>query len=276
MADHPANVRQANIQPHSDPVPPVPPSPVPHPLQSHSSTCRPVDPSSAAPKPTDHPHQNPPQVPIPTFMPPPPPPPPNNCPLSPGTSGKHPVFRGIRCRAGKWVSEIREPRKTTRIWLGTYPSPEMAASAYDVAALALKGSDAVLNFPDSVHSYPIPGSASPADIRAAASAAAALRRPDNSSNAGTSITTSVDVVVIGDDERKTREPHQQESETTTTTAAATREEFIDEEALFDMPKLLVNMAEGMLVSPPRITSAGSDDEDGTSPACLGAQDLWNY
>ncbi|KAJ9147851.1 hypothetical protein P3X46_029967 [Hevea brasiliensis] len=163
-------------------------------------------------------------------------------------SKRHPVYRGIRSRSGKWVSEIREPRKTTRIWLGTYPTPEMAAAAYDVAALALKGGDAVLNFPGSVGSYPVPASSSSTDIRNAAAAAAAFKKAEMN-------------------QALAQLPRDDDTLNANFTAG---EQFVDEEALFGMPNLLVDMAEGMLLSPPRITS--SDDSPGTSDG----ESLWSY
>ena len=109
--------------------------------------------------------------------------------------------------------------------------------AYDVAALALKGPSTVLNFPNFILSYPIPASLAPNDIRAAAAsvAEAMMQRSSEGSSGSTS-------------------GHK------TAHGKRTEEEYVDEEELLSMPNLLVEMAEGMLLSPPRIHSKSSSDE----------------
>ncbi|KAG6413935.1 hypothetical protein SASPL_126650 [Salvia splendens] len=163
--------------------------------------------------------------------------------IPPPKSGRHPIYRGIRCRSGKWVSEIRKPRQTARIWLGTYATPEMAAAAYDVAAIALKGSEAKINFPALASTYPKHASDGDEDIRVAASAAASAIAPQNAGPGEAS-------------------------------SSVAEHEFLDEEALFGMPKLLDDMAHGMLVSPPRMKSPAEDDR---SPEDYSGNDtLWSY
>nr|BBG31475.1 ethylene response factor 2 [Solidago canadensis var. scabra] len=167
-------------------------------------------------------------------------PPPISTPTTGSSSStRHPVYHGIRCRAGKWVSEIREPNKTSRIWLGTYPTPEMAAAAYDVAALALKGTYAVLNFPDSILSSTLPECPTADDIRAAAARAAAARAQTNQSGAGSSTNPG---------------------------------QYMDDDAVFGMPNMLSDMAGGMLISPPRDNSSPPNDGTGNS----GGGNLWDY
>lgn len=58
-------------------------------------------------------------------------------------------FKGVRMRKwGRWVSEIRVPQSRSRIWLGSFDTPEKAARAYDAALYCLRGSQGKFNFPD--------------------------------------------------------------------------------------------------------------------------------
>ncbi|MED6205228.1 hypothetical protein PIB30_016023 [Stylosanthes scabra] len=155
---------------------------------------------------------------------------------------RHPVYRGVRQRNGnKWVCEVREPINKSRIWLGTYPTPEMAARAHDAAVLALRGTSATFNFPHSVALLPIAESSSPQHVREAAYKAAQQQTNNNNDDiiSNPSSSLNIDLCCVGVDGGE---------EGVVWNSSSTA--FFDEEAVFNMPALLDNMAEGMLITPP--------------------------
>ncbi|XP_023897366.2 dehydration-responsive element-binding protein 1A [Quercus suber] len=173
---------------------------------------------------------------------------------------RHPVYRGVRRKnSRKWVCEVREPNKKSRIWLGTFPTAEMAARAQDVAAIALRGRNACLNFADSVWRLPVPASAAAKDIQRAALEAAEAFRPAELDD------------VSGDD--LTQRSENAAAEVTVAAEAEIEPEsvlFMDEEAVFDMPGLLRDMAEGMLLPPPPHWYGGDNMETDSEVS------LWSY
>lgn len=160
---------------------------------------------------------------------------------------RHPVYRGIRRRnSGKWICEVREPNKKSRLWLGTYATAEMAARAHDVAVLAMRGRSACLNFADSVWRLSVPESSNVKDIKKAAAEAAEAFKPRDDVVVEMVETKEVEEMVV----------------------------YMDEEEIFGMPAFLASMAEGLMLPPPQTVGYGNYMDDNIE-FCVDLP-LWNF
>ncbi|XP_074569383.1 uncharacterized protein LOC141826026 [Curcuma longa] len=162
------------------------------------------------------------------------------------SSGKR-QYNGVRRRSwGSWVSEIRAPLHKTRIWLGSYSTPDAAARAYDAALLCLKGSSAAtFNFPAALPRgrFIAPASLSPKSIQklAAAAAAAATTTTTNSPPPPPPLTTATSFPSDSEEDRYRSAVVPATYSSTTSTTSEKKEVVVDESwvdlgALVQSPK----------------------------------------
>ena len=181
---------------------------------------------------------------------------------------RHPVYRGVRRRgpAGRWVCEVREPNKKSRIWLGTFATAEAAARAHDAAMLAVSGPGACLNFADSAWLLAVPASyASLAEVRHAVAEAVegfqrrealSVSEDDAASSSAPSSPASVELDGASTDGEESPSP------------AFELDVFND----MSWDLYYASMAQAMLMEPPSAVQAFGDD----GLAGAGDVPLWSY
>ncbi|CAB4279821.1 unnamed protein product [Prunus armeniaca] len=134
----------------------------------------------------------------------------------------------------------------------------MAARAHDVAALAFGGKLACLNFADSAWRLPMPASMDAMDIRRAAAEAAEGFRPVEFGGVSSSSSDEKESMVVQVEEKKKK--------------GSLSLSYWDEEDVLDMPRLLDDMAQGLLLSPPQCLGGDIWDDMGTDADV----ELWSF
>ncbi|XP_021647142.1 dehydration-responsive element-binding protein 1E isoform X2 [Hevea brasiliensis] len=147
---------------------------------------------------------------------------------------RHPIFRGVRKRKkDRWVCELRELNKKSRIWL------------------------------DSAWRLPMPVSKEAKDIRKAAYQAAEMFRLQEF---GGEVTMQNSPPNPGVEDA---------GEVSSTVQKHDSVTCVDEEAVFDMPGLLEDMAKGLLLSPLHYVGDDSLNWDDSEPADIDVS-LWSF
>ena len=180
---------------------------------------------------------------------------------------RHPVYRGVRRRgqAGRWVCEVRVPGgRGSRLWLGTFATPELAARTHDAAAIALSRRGACLNFADSAWLLPplMPGALSAPELASARELKDAVAEAVDAFQWRSAKDTA-------DDELEEDDADSSPGAVPSNDAVFEFEDVFRFGGMSDAGSYYASLAQGLLVDPPDAAGAWREDvEHGTTDIAL--------